>query len=480
MSELTHLPDFLAAHAASTPSKPAVITDSRTLTWQELQREVSAAAAVMQERLPAADNQQQIIAILLPNTWEFVVTYLAILQTGQIAAPLDHNYKALEIGAITQQLPPALLITDAAGDAKLERPAAPVLHFNDLAAPATTTRRPPLRQSADTQIASLMFTSGTTGKPKAAPYTHANHIWNIELSTKLWNWTADDTLLISLPLSHWHGIVMGVAGMLVRGSTMYLRPHFDAEDTLQLLASGKISIFQHVAQVYVKLAEHQPAQDYDLSRVRLCTSASSALPPAAWHKLKERYGIEILECYGSAEAGRIASNTLTERIPGSPGYIIDGVQAKLGPAGEILVKTPGLFPGYYNNPEATAASTRDGWWVMGDIGEFDETGRLHIKGRMQEKIKKHGYSLYPRDIEWALLKNPAISEAFVLGVQDDNHMNDRLVYFLATSLSDSSIVAWTKQHLPSAWRADQIVRLDAVPRTRTGKPKLTELRALMR
>jgi acyl-CoA synthetase (AMP-forming)/AMP-acid ligase II len=477
----SHITDYLARNAERFGSKPALVTDRRTLTWRELYDEVEAAAAMILAQLPAGPEapEQQEIGLLLPNTWECVVAYLAIVHSGHIAMPLDPHFKQLEIDAVLAAIPPQLLITDATGAPKLARAGVPVINVADFPRTKPKSQIKQLRQPADQQIASLMFTSGTTGPPKAAPYTHRNHLWNIELSTKLWNWNADDTLLVSLPLSHWHGIVMGLSGGIYHGNTIYLRERFTVEDTLAMLASGKISIFQHVSMAYVKLAAYPDYASYDLSGVRLCTSASSALPPKAWQDFRDHFGIEILECYGSAEAGRIASNTLTERIPGTPGRVIDGVQMKLGPAGEVLVRTPGLFPGYYKNPEATnACMTADGWWIMGDIAEHGDDRRLYLKGRLNDKVKKLGYSVYPRDIEWAIQQNEAVEEAYVLGLHDAEQASDQLVYFITSSLTESELADYCKQHLPSQWRPDRVIFVESIPRTRTGKPKIATLRDL--
>jgi acyl-CoA synthetase (AMP-forming)/AMP-acid ligase II len=477
MAKPTHITDYLAQNATKYAHKPAIVTDERTLTWAELHQEVSGAAASVHTQLGRA-TEQQVVALLLPNTWECVVAYLAIVHAGHIAMPLDVHYRPPEIEAVLDAIPPALIITNDTFSERFMNPAAPLLNVSTFSVQLASSWRP-LRLPASEQIASLMFTSGTTGKPKAAPYTHANHLWNIELSTKIWNWNPSDTLLISLPLSHWHGIVMGVSGAVRHGNTLYLRQHFEVEDTLRWLASGKISIFQHVSLVYVKLAQFEGYADYDLSKVRLCTSASSALPPAAWQEFKDHYGIEILECYGSAEAGRIASNTLKERQAGTPGRVIDGVELKISSEGEVEVKTPGLFPGYYHNEEATRASfTADGWWVMGDLGELDADGRLHLKGRSQEKAKKLGYSVYPRDIEWAIMRHPGVSEAYVLSVQEEDNPSDRLVYFVVGSVTPEELAAYCRKQLPSYWRPDDIIKVEAIPRTRTGKSKLGELRAM--
>jgi long-chain acyl-CoA synthetase len=271
---------------------------------------------------------------------------------------------------------------------------------------------------------------------------------------------------------------MGLGACLVHGSTLYLHERFDAKKTLETLASGKISLFTHGPVVYSKMLEVENTKNYDLSKVRLLISASGPLAPPVWEKFKQDFGQEILECYGSTETGRIASNLLDERIPGSPGRILPGVKMKLGPENEVLVKSPGQFPGYYKNDGATnACYTKDGWWDTGDIGEMKD-GRIILKGRVQEKIRRNSYIVSPRDIEWAMLQHPKVKEIYVLGRQRPECVNDELVYFVAGNLDKDDVVAYSKDHLPSIWRPDQIVLLESVPRNSNGKPHLALLREM--
>ncbi|MDB5161239.1 MAG: AMP-dependent synthetase and ligase [Candidatus Saccharibacteria bacterium] len=413
----------------------------------------------------------------MPNSWEYVVAYLAVLHAGHIALPLDVIYKPLELGAILSQMKPVLVIADESNRLRLDTQI-PVLTLSDLES-GSRREKPHLRLPADEQIATVFFTSGTTGRPKAAPYTHANHIWNIEVCSKVWAWDEHDSLLISLRLSHWYGSVMGLSGALYHGNTLYLQDRFDAEGTLAALSAGNISMFTHAPLAYSKLLQAENGDKYDLSKVRLFISGSGPLPPKVWQEFKDRYGAEILEVYGSSETGRIASNLLNERIPGSTGRILPGVEAKIGAKNELLVKSPGVFPGYYKNPQLTdKLKTSDGFWRTGDIAELNG-GRLTLKGRMAEIIRKQGYTVSPRDVEWALHTNPAIAEVAVLGLSRPDEPDDELVYFLVTAASEDDIRDFCRQALPSVWRPDRIIMVETIPRTRSGKINIPELRAML-
>lgn len=478
-----YITDYLAANVVRFADKPALVFEGTTLTWSQLTQQVYAAAAVLAVRLPK--EEQAIVGILLPNTPEFVVTYLAVIHAGHIAMPLDPNFKGLEVQAVLESMQPAFTV---AGEqyADCFRPSDTVITPASLQTASLSDAEPVepiayLRLSPETQAASMLFTSGTTGHPKSVPYTHRNHMWNITAVSELWKWTADDTILLSLPLSHWHGLVMALDGAMYHGNTVYLQTWFDPETTLELLTSGKISLFMHVPIAYSKLIAHNPGTTYDISSVRLCISGSSFLPPKLWHQFKDRFGQDILERYGANEMGLIASNFLDERLPGSVGVPLQDVEIQIRPDGEIAMKSPGLFPGYWKNDEATAKQrTDDGFWLSGDIGELDDNGRIWLKGRVQEKMKKSGYTVYPRDVEWALMKHPDVHEVVVMSIQQENELSDTFVYFVVGDVTDKEIFSFAKEQMPFFWRPDKIIHLEAIPKTgRTSKPAIRELRAMV-
>lgn len=476
MIDNTHLTDYLIYNAKTYPSKPAIVTDKKIITWSEL---ADLSDSVSRSIAPKLDGgQQQVVALLFSNNWEYIVAYLGVITAGHIAMPLDVIYKTLEIEAVLKQIPPSLVIADSANITRLPTGAKPVL-FDDLLVTKHIPGVKYLRLSPQKQIASLVFTSGTTGKPKAVPYTHDNHIWNIKVCSEVWNWSHEDSLLISLRLSHWYGLVMGLSGVLYHGNTMYLQERFEPEATLRALSSGQGTIFTHISGTYSKLLEVEDYTKYDLSGVRLLISGGGPLPPTTWKEIKKRFNQEILEVYGSSESGRIASNLLNERIAGSPGRPLPGVDLKISDRGEVLVKSDGLFPGYYKNSQLTKANmTVDGYWRTGDIGNIN-SGRIILKGRKQERIRRQGYTISPRDIEWALHTLPEVKDVFVMGLQVEGRADDELVYFMVTSLSEQQIKDFYKESMPSVWRPQRIIMLDEIPRTPNGKPKLPKLKAML-
>ena len=470
----TYITDLLRRNAAERAKQAAVVFEGKQINWTELWREVELTAPYFSHKL--SNQQQEVAAILLPNSIEFIVAYLSILHAGHIALLLDPAYKKLEQEAIIKNLGVKLIITDRDYRQHVARTEAEIVYIDDL-----SDNTPPekyLRLPPHEQVASLTFTSGTTGTPKAVPNTHTNHLWNIKVCSQVWDWTPADTLLVSVPLSHMLGVVMGLSGALYHGNTIYLHRWFDEEEILKVLSSGKVSFFSHAASAYVKLVA-SPDKGYDLSKVRLCVSGGAPLPPAVWEEFKDRYNIEILETYGTSETGRIAGNRLNKRVLGSPGQPLPEVKLRIGQHGEVEVKSPGLFPGYYKNPEATkAALTTDGFWRTGDIGELRD-GYVYLKGRVQERIRRFGYTISPRDVEWALHQLPEVKDIYVMGRQRNDQPNDELIYFIVTDLDDEVINDFCKKNLLFAWRPDKIVHLDELPRTRSGKTRIGTLRQMV-
>jgi malonyl-CoA/methylmalonyl-CoA synthetase len=470
-----HLSDYLLKNAKKNPGKLALVDGKVRLSWKDLWQQVEPLALSLAANL---GGRQQVVAILMPNSWQCVVTNLAVLHAGHVVLPLDVVYKTLEIDAIINQLSPSLVIADKANFPRTQADKAHTVVFEELNDLIPNHDSRLLRLPVEKQLASLLFTSGTTGTPKVTPHNHFHHLWNVRVCSEVWGWTAEDSLLISLRLTHWYGLVMGMIGALYHGNTLYLQDRFEADRTLQILTDEPITIFTHTPSAFAKMLDVPGAGNYDLSDVRLFISGSAPLSPVIWRQFEEQFNHKILEVYGTSETGRIASNSLIDRRPASPGQLLPGVEVKLGNHSEVLVKSPGVVSGYYKNQEATrAARTPDGWWRTGDVGQLTNQ-RLSLKGRLHEKIRKSGYTLSPRDIEWALAQNKRIKEVHVVGIQQPGTADDKLVYYLVTDAPKSQITDFCKENLPSIWRPDKIVILPQLPRNRSGKVNIDRLKQM--
>lgn len=454
--------------------RPAVIFEDQQISWKDLDKKADSLCGFFSAKLGL--KKQQPVAILATNSIDFIIIYLAVLKSGHFVIPIDPAYKKLEIDSIIDLLEPAIIIIQKRYSAQLSRRQIPIHNIDELldnSFPKTDS----LRLTPRKQIASITFTSGTSGQPKAVPNTHANHIWNIKTCSLVWNWDSKDSLLLTLPLSHWYGLVMGLSGTIYHGNTLYLHQQsFATKDILEELASGKISIFTHAPIAYIKMLEQD--DEYDLSKVRLFISGSAPFPPQLWNDFKDRFKVEVLETYGSSETGRIAANSPNNKRLGSPGKVLPKVQARINTDGEVEVKSGGLFPGYYHNSEATKkAITKDGFWRTGDLGEI-QNGYVYLKGRVQERIRRFGYTISPRDVEWAMRKNPKIKDIYVMGIQQKEKSNDELIYFVVSEIGLDELQAYCKQNLLFAWRPDRVIYLDSMPLTRNGKPHFKRLKEM--
>jgi malonyl-CoA/methylmalonyl-CoA synthetase len=259
------------------------------------------------------------------------------------------------------------------------------------------------------------YTSGTTGTPKGAVLTHANLLAGSKSVGLAWRWTAQDRLVLALPLYHAHGLCVGLHGTLLAGASAVLLPRFEVGAVLDAASALEASMFFGVPTMYHRLAL-SPRVD-ELARLRLCVSGSAPLPAELHQALAER-GQQVLERYGMTETLMLVSNPYDgERRPGSVGFPLPGVELRFsdGHEGEIHVRGPTVFAGYWERPEATAESFIDGWFRTGDLGSIDSDGYIQIRGRSKELIISGGLNVYPREVEEVLLAHPDVAEAAVVG-----------------------------------------------------------------
>ncbi|MDQ3945993.1 MAG: AMP-binding protein, partial [Actinomycetota bacterium] len=242
-----------------------------------------------------------------------------------------------------------------------------------------------------------------------------------------WRWSADDRLVLALPLFHMHGLGVGLHGTLLAGASLVLLPRFDAGAVLDAARNHGATLFFGVPTMYSRLAASPRLGD--LARLRLCVSGSAPLPPAVFERVAAGSGQRPLERYGMTETGMNVSNPYDgERRPGTVGFPLPGVQLRLaadddGPAqgggGEVHVRGPNVFARYWRNPAATDDAFDGSWFRTGDIGELDVDGYLRIVGRKKELIITGGMNVYPREVEDVLLTHPAVAEVAVAGVADE-------------------------------------------------------------
>jgi len=445
-----------------------------TYTHADLDRLSDHLAADLVRRGVTAGDR---VGVYLTNGPALVLAHLAIGKLGAIRLCLNPAYKTGELSFLLSDADPRAVFVDPSNQQTFDEaghrsePILPGEGFDPFGAPAAAP--PAIELDANTP-ALMAYTSGTTGKPKGALLTHGNLLSNIRTLAELWQWTADDRLLLALPMFHMHGLGLGLHGTLLQGSEILLHRQFDADCVLRALVEQRCSMFMGVPTMYQRLVDH-PA-DADLSAMRLCISGSAPLPPEVWQRVEQRWGLRVLERYGLTETVMNASNPFDgDRKPGSVGRPLAGVQIKLDPAqadeGEICIKGPNVFREYWNRPEATAeAFDSDGYFRTGDIGRFDDDGYLTICGRIKELIITGGYNVYPREVEECVERHPAVEECAVIGLPDPK-WGESVTAFVV--LSDEIELDLLKAHVKEQlvyYKVPKEFRvLDALPRNAMGK-----------
>jgi long-chain acyl-CoA synthetase len=420
---------------------PALLSDESVTTFGDLRRQVAGLRGGL-VRLGVQPGDR--IAILCGNTPAFVVSYMAILGVGAVAAPID---PAFPLGAVERELSavgPRLAVVGRAGTepfAGLDRGAVGLeaviaaegsglegaVDYHELVEgePADAVAR------ADANLAALLFTAGTGGDPKAAMLTHGNLLANLHQVQDFAGQAMrpEDVGLAVIPFFHIFGLNVVLGLPLLVGASLVLVEQFDAAATLALVARRGVTIVAGTPHMYAAWVAVKGATGDELRSVRLAVSGASPLPADVGQAMQDRFGVPLWEGYGLTEAAPIVTSSLMlgRPKPGAIGGPLPGVDVRLvdsngqetllGDEGEIWVKGPNVFAGYWNDPAATArVLTPDGWLRTGDVAVADEDGYLTIVDRAKDLIIVLGFNVYPAEVEETLVTHPAIAEAAVVGV----------------------------------------------------------------
>jgi malonyl-CoA/methylmalonyl-CoA synthetase len=440
--------------------------DGTWLTSEELEARTRSAA----QRLLAAGLRPGDRFVLSGTTCaDLVVAYVAAWRAGLVVVPLNTAYTQAEVARIAAAARPAAAAVDDRERAAWIRAAAPgVLELGlDLAFPAAGGDEPVDTVGADAP-ALLVYTSGTTGRPKGAPLTHANLLASATAVSLAWRWTPDDVLLLALPLFHVHGLGVGLVGSLSVGAGVVLRPRFALDDVLA--HAGEATLFFGVPTMYQRLAESGRAGE--LRALRLLVSGSAPLPAALAEDIARATGQVPLERYGMTETIMLTGNPYDgPRKPGTVGFPFPGVELRLAGSGEIEVRGPNVIAGYAGDPQADAeAFTADGWFRTGDLGAFDDDGYLSIAGRSKELIITGGYNVHPREVEEVLLAIPGVREAAVVGRPSPEWGESVTAVLVVDEPVDADAVRAHAATQLAAYKVPKAVEfVDALPRNAMGK-----------
>jgi long-chain acyl-CoA synthetase len=396
----------------------ALVEPGRSVSFGELRTLVAATRGGLVSKGARAGDR---IGLIGPNCVDLVVAYLAILGVGAVAVPLNRNNPsaatASELAAVD-----ASFVVGCAGFAARDRWRTATVAELSSAAPS------PVADRLESDLAALLFTSGTAGAPKAAMLTHGSLRANIEQASRVDDWLrSDDVVLGVLPLDHIFGLNVVVGQSLAVGASVVLVPQFDPAGTLATIVAERVTVVPGVPAMYVAWNAMAEADRHAFANVRMALSGASKLGEALSRSFNERAGVVIREGYGLTEASPVVTTSMfgAPKV-GSIGRVLDGITVRLvdddgddvlaGDAGEIWVKGPNVFAGYWRDADATArALTADGWLRTGDVAVIDDSGNLYLVDRAKDLIIVSGFNVYPAEVEDVLSSHPAVAEVAVIG-----------------------------------------------------------------
>ena len=506
-----NLATLLRETARVHPERPAVIVGDVSIPYAVLDGMARRFAGALKS---LGLHAGQHVAILLPNVPQFVIAYYGAHYAATPVVPLNVLLTADEIAYHLDDSDAVALIAwegflgaakeafsrvDAckhlvvvkADRADLTAPEGAV-NFTALVGGATPVTEAPATNPDDTAV--ILYTSGTTGRPKGAELTHFNLFFNAHFArTMLLSYSQNDVALATLPLFHSFGQTVIQNGLLAAGGTMVLLPRFDPESAFGLIHKHRISIFAGVPTMYFAMLHFAKAADFDTSSLRAAVSGGAAMPVEVMSAFDAKYQVNILEGYGLSETSPIASFNVLDKPKkaGSIGLPIWGVDFKLVDdqgktivdpmvPGEIAIRGHNVMKGYYKKPEATAEAIKDGWFHSGDIAHRDEEGYYFIVDRKKDMIIRGGFNVYPREIEEILYGHPAVAEAAVIGIKHESHGEEVKAVIAKKAgfeaVTGEEIIAYCKEKL-AAYKYPRVVEfMDSLPKGPTGKILKRELK----
>ncbi|WP_312722321.1 long-chain fatty acid--CoA ligase [Mobilicoccus sp.] len=501
---MANLADFLTESARRRPDHVAVREGEDELTYADLDRLTALGAGWLRsEGIAPGDT----VVLSLPNIRAFVVAYYAILKAGAVVVPMNPMFRPREIEYYLTDSGARLIIgmTPEAEEGARQAGATCLspqeLMERILSAEPLTEVTP--RDDEDAAV--ILYTSGTTGRPKGAELRHRNLRSNAAtVVDTLVHLDPDDTIVGCLPLFHVFGMTSAMNAAIVSGVTLTLVPRFSAEEALRVIERDRATVFEGVPTMYAAMLQTARALEGrgepvpDLSSLRVCVSGGASLPVEVLRAFESTFDAMILEGYGLSETSPVVSfnHPDRDRKPGSIGTPIRGVEMGLRDAtgrdieegsdeiGEIVIRGEGIMRGYWNRPDATAeAIDADGWFRSGDLARRDEDGYYFIVDRAKDMIIRGGYNVYPREVEEVLYEHPAVMEAAVVGVPHE-HYGEEIAAFVALrpeselSAGDEAadeLRAFCKDRL-AGYKYPRVIRfVEGLPKGATGKILKREL-----
>ncbi len=450
---------FLETTARRAPGKPALVWDGGSLVWEEMERRAGAFARSLAERGVKPGDR---IALSIPNRWTFAVALWGGFKSGATVVPLNPLLAPEERARVLAHLRPSLVV-DAVGADGATWPSVAV---------------------ADSP-ALILYTSGSTGQPKGAVLSHAA----LAFSSRSWAGpvmalSPEDRVLAVLPFSHSYGLNGALLAPLWAGAGAVVLERFSPEEALAAIARHRVTVLPGVATMFRRLLDSLQLASADLSSLRLALSGAAPCPWDLAQEWRQRTGVRILRGYGMTELFRPISYLAgdTTDLPDAIGRPVPGVDVRAvdeegrqlppGEIGELWIRSPAAMDGYLDDPEETRAVLEDGWFKTGDLVSITPDGFVRIVGRKRELILRGGYSVFPVEVEAALLTHPAVAEAAVVGVAHAELGEDVVAFATLRSGSTASseqLIAHCKERLAAYKYPRRIVIVDQLPKGATGK-----------
>jgi long-chain acyl-CoA synthetase len=488
---MTSLSANLVASKERHPDRIALRCDDLQLTYTQFDA-AAARVATLLERAGIEPGDR--VGVMLPNTPAFAVVFYGIMYRGAVAVPMNPLLKSREVSYYLSNSGAKALFAAPAFSGEATAGAAEVgaqCWLVDDAELAKLIAELPAQESpverADDDVAVILHTSGTTGKPKGAMLTHGNLGRNCEVAVRtLVQTTSDDVVMGCLPLFHVFGLTCGLNGSVFAGAMLTLIPRFDPRKALEVIERDRVTVFEGVPTMYsALLSVADEAKPGATSSLRTCVSGGAALPVQVLTDFEKAFGCTVLEGYGLSESSPAAAFNHPDRPrkAGSIGTPIDGVEMRVvdldgvevpqGQTGEIQIRGHNVMKGYWNLPDATKATiTDDGWLNTGDVGKVDEDGYFYIVDRTKDMIIRGGYNVYPREIEEVLYEHPDVAEAAVIGIPHDSlgeEVGAAVALKKGAAVTADELRDYVKARV-AAYKYPRLVWLvDALPKGPTGK-----------
>jgi len=492
--------DTLAATFPQATSTPLLETPGgRTYTYADV---LAGAARYARALAGAGVRRGDRVLTQVEKSPEGVSIYLACLRAGFVFLPLNTAYREAELAYFVADAEPAAVVCDPRAQPTFARMAetGTALFTLDAAGAGSLAEaaaaQPARFESAaltEDDVAAILYTSGTTGRPKGAMLTHRNLRSNAEALVQVWGFGPGDVLLHALPMFHAHGLFTALHCVLLAGARMLFLPRFEAAEVARLLP--RASVMMGVPTFYARLLREPGFGRRACRNVRLFVSGSAPLPAEVFERFRERTGHALLERYGTTEAMIITSQPLGgERRPGAVGRPLPDIDVRLadehgrpvatGATGRLQCRGPNVFKGYWRAPEKTAETfTTDGYFVTGDLARRDPDGYIVLVGRESELIISGGYNVYPREVEAALEGLEGVAEAAVFGAPHPDFGEGVVAAVVpepGAGLEEAGVIADAKGRLAGYKTPKRVVFVAELPRNRMGKIQKNRLQSAYR